>query len=92
MTKIQKKNIYIDAQQQQKENNIALADYPVFNIKTGRQLKHNFGYYFKDLDDYYNTKNSKYSTWSDGYKYNSLEGSKFIEDIQKNEIRIYKEF
>jgi hypothetical protein len=92
MTKIQKKNIYIDAQQQQKENNISLYDYPVFNQKTGRQLKHNFGYYFKDLDAYYASKNSKYLEWSDEHKYNSLEGSKFIEDIQKNEIRIVKEF
>ena len=92
MTTINKKHIYIDAQQQHKEKNIALQDYPVFNIKTGRQLKHRFWYYFKDLEDYYTSKNPNYKNWSNEYKYNSLEWSKFMEDIQKNEIRIWEEF
>lgn len=41
MTKIDKKNIYIDAQQQQKENNIALIDYSVIsnNEKEVSELK-----------------------------------------------------
>ena len=92
MIKIEKKNIYIDAQQQQKENNIALIDYPVFNIKTGRQLKHNFGYYFKDLDEYFSTKNSNYKNWDKEYKYISREAAIFFNNMQENEIRIWEEF
>ena len=92
MSTINKKYIYIDAQRQHKEKNISIQDYPVFNQKTGRQLKNRFWYYFKDLEDYYSSKNSDYKNWYKEYKYNSLEGSKFIEDIQKNEIRVWKEF
>ena len=92
MTKIDKKNIYIDAQQQQKENNIALIDYPVFNIKTGRQLKYNFGYYFKDLDEYFNSKNPNYKNWDKEYRYTSQEAAKFFDNMRKNEIRIWEEF
>ena len=87
MATINKENIYIDRYQQDKERNIALGDYPVFNIKTGRQLKHRFRYYFKDLNDYYTSKNSEFKKWSDEYKYTSYEAYLFFDDIEYNEFR-----
>ena len=92
MTKIDKKYIYIDAQQQHKEKNIALQDYSVFNIKTGRQLKHRFWYYFKDLEDYFGSKNSDYKNWDKEYRYTSQEAAIFLNNIRENEIRIWEEF
>jgi len=85
--RIQKQNIYIDRIQQQKENNITLVDYPVFNIKTGRQLKNNFGYYFKGMDDYYTSKNPEFKNWTKGYKHNSFEAYKFFNDVEHKEYR-----
>ena len=87
MTNIKKQNIYIDVQQQHKERNISLNDYPVFNIKTGRQLKHTFSYYFEDLDDYFGSKNPAYKTWSDKYKFTSQEAFLFFEDVESKEYR-----
>ena len=86
--KIQKKNIYIDATQQHKEKNISLNDYPVYNIKTGRRLKYNFNYYFKNLDDYFSSKNPDYAKWSDEYKYTSQEAFLFFENVERNEYRL----
>ena len=87
MTKIKKQNIYIDAQQQLKEKNIDIRDYPVYNIETNRQLKHTFSHYFKDLDEYFSSKNSAYKTWSDEYKYTSYEAYLFFDDIENKEYR-----
>ena len=92
MTTINKKYIYIDAQRQHKEKNISLQDYPVFNIKTGRQLKNRFWYYFKDLEDYFTSKNSNYKNWDKEYRYTSQEAAKFFDNMQKNEIRVWEEF
>ena len=86
--KIQKKDIYIDRIQQDKERNIDLGDYPVFNIKTNRQLKHRFRHYFKDLDDYYSSKNSDYKNWSHEYKHTSHEAYLFFDDIEDDEYRL----
>ena len=87
MTKIQKKNIFIDRIRQNKENNIALVDYPVFNIKTGRQLKHRFGHYFSGMDDYYESKNPEFKNWTKGFKQNSYKAYKFFDDIEHREVR-----
>jgi hypothetical protein len=84
---IKKKNIYIDRFQQQKENNMSLLDYPVFNIETGRQLKHRFGYYFKNMDEYYTTKNPEFKNWSKKYKHTSYKAYKFFDDVEHKEYR-----
>ena len=88
--RIQKQNIYIDIFRQNKENNISINDYPVYNYETGRRLKHRFGYYFKDLDDYYTTKNPAYKNWTKSYKHNSFEAYKFFNDVEHKEYRYIK--
>jgi hypothetical protein len=87
MTKIQKENIYIDSIRQTQEKNISINDYPVFNIETGRRLKHRFGYYFKDMDDYYTSKNPEFKNWTKGYRQNAFEAYKFYDDIEHREVR-----
>ena len=87
MTTIEKQNIYIDKYQQDKERNIDLGDYPVYHQKTGRQLKHSFNHYFKDLDAYYISKNSNYVNWSDKHKRDSYEAFLFFEVVNYNEFR-----
>ena len=87
MTTINKENIYIDRHRQNRERNNSLCDYPVFNLETGQQLKHRFGYYFKDLDDYYTSKNPEYIKWSDDYKQISYEAFLFFDDMEYNEFR-----
>ena len=84
---IKKKNIYIDRFQQQKENNISLLDYPVFNIETGRRLNKRFRHYFSGMDDYYESKNPEFKNWTKGYKQNSFEAYKFFDDIEHREYR-----
>ena len=87
MTTINKENVYIDRLQQDKERNIALGDFPVFNGKTGRQLKHRFRDYFTDLDDYYSSKNPDYVNWSDEYKHTYQEAGRFFRDVEDKEYR-----
>ena len=87
MTTINKENIYIDRYQQDKEKNISLEDYPVYHQKTNRQLRHRFNHYFRDLDDYYKTKNPKYINWSDEHKQTSYEAYLFFNDVKYNEFR-----
>ena len=84
---IKKKNIYIDRFQQQKENNMSLLDYPVFNVETGRQLKHRFGYYFKNMDEYYISKNPEFKKWSKKYKHTSYKAYKLYDDVEHKEYR-----
>ena len=90
MSTIKKEYIYIDILKQNKEKNISILDYPMFNEKTGRQLKYRFGHYFKDLDDYYTSKNSDFKNWSKEYKQNSFEAYKFFDDIEHREYRYLK--
>jgi len=85
---IKKKNIYIDRFQQDKEKNIWLGDYPMYHYKTNRQLKYRFRHYFKNLDEYYSSKNKKYLKWSDEYKCTSYEAYKFFDDIEHKEYRL----
>ena len=87
MTKIQKENIYIDRIKQNKENNLSLNDYPLFNIETGRQLKKRFGHYFSGMDEYYESKNPEFKNWTKGFRQNSYEAYKFFDDIEHREVR-----
>ena len=88
MTK--KEHIYIDRIKQNEENNMSLMDYPVFNRETGRRLKHPFGYYFSGMDNYYESKNPEFKTWTKGYKQNSFEAYKFFNDVEHREYRYAK--
>lgn len=92
MATIKKQNIYIDAQQQHKEKNIDIRDYPVYNIETNRQLKHTFSHYFKDLDEYFSSKNPNYKNWDKEYKYTSREAAKFFDNIQKTKLEYGENF
>lgn len=88
---IEKKYIYIDRFQQKKEKNICLGDYPVYNYKTGKQLKHKFSYYFNDLDNYFLSKNKNYLDWSNEYKCTSYEAHNFLNCVENREYRHKKE-
>ena len=90
MSTINKEHIYIDILKQNEQKNISILDYPVFNLKTGRRLKRTFGHYFKDLNDYYISKNPNFKNWSKKYKQNSFEAYKFFDDIEHREYRYAK--
>ena len=87
---IEKKNIYVDMFQQNKEKNIWMGDFPLYNYKTGRQLKSRFRDYFNTLDEYFSSKNEKYSSWTEEYKHTSQEAYKFFRDVQDKEYRNIK--
>ena len=87
MSTINKENIYIDRIKQNEEYNMSLMDYPVFNLETGRRLKHRFGYYFSGMDDYYSSKNPEFKNWTKGFRQNSFKAYKFFDDIEHREVR-----
>ena len=84
---INKENIYIDRLRQNKERNISIGDLPVFSLKTNRQLKNRFRHYFKNLSEYYGSKNKKYLEWSKEYRYTSEEADVFLRDVFVKEHR-----
>ena len=57
MAKIEKRNIQVDWKKQHEEKNISWKDYPVYNTKTGKNLKNPLGFYFETWKQYFNRHN-----------------------------------